>query len=37
LNVSSYGYVIENGEIALHGPADKLKQDQKIDEAYLGV
>ncbi len=37
LNVSSYGYVLENGEIAFHGPAETLKQDQKINEAYLGV
>jgi branched-chain amino acid transport system ATP-binding protein len=37
LNISSYGYVIENGEIAFHGPAEALKQDQKINEAYLGV
>jgi branched-chain amino acid transport system ATP-binding protein len=37
LNISSYGYVIENGEISFHGPAEQLKQDQKISEAYLGV
>jgi branched-chain amino acid transport system ATP-binding protein len=37
LNVSSYGYVLENGEVTLHGPAASLKQDQKINEAYLGV
>jgi branched-chain amino acid transport system ATP-binding protein len=37
LNISTYGYVMENGEISFHGPASELKQDQKINEAYLGV
>ncbi len=37
LGMSSYGYVIENGEIAFHGPAAELKADPKINEAYLGV
>jgi branched-chain amino acid transport system ATP-binding protein len=37
LNISSYAYVLENGEISFHGPSESLKQDPKINEAYLGV
>ena len=36
LNVSDYGYVLENGRIATHGPADKLKNDPAVKAAYLG-
>jgi len=36
LNVSDYGYVLENGRIAVHGPADKLKNDPAVKAAYLG-
>jgi len=36
LNVSDYGYVLENGRIAVHGPADKLKDDPAVKSAYLG-
>src|ERR1700712_4491072 len=36
LNVSDYGYVLENGRIAVHGPADKLKNDPAVQAAYLG-
>ena len=36
LNVSSYGYVIENGEIIMQGSAEVLKKDQQVREAYLG-
>jgi branched-chain amino acid transport system ATP-binding protein len=36
LNVSDYGYVLENGRIAVHGPADKLKSDPAVKAAYLG-
>jgi branched-chain amino acid transport system ATP-binding protein len=37
LNMSTYGYVIENGEISFHGRAADLKNDPKINEAYLGI
>ncbi len=36
LNVSSYGYILENGEVILHGPADALAQNPRVHEAYLG-
>jgi branched-chain amino acid transport system ATP-binding protein len=36
LNVADYGYVLENGRIAVHGPAHSLKSDPKVVAAYLG-
>jgi len=36
LNVSDYGYVMENGRISVHGPAAKLKDDPAVRAAYLG-
>jgi branched-chain amino acid transport system ATP-binding protein len=36
LNVADYGYVLENGSIAVHGPAASLKNDPKVVAAYLG-
>ncbi len=36
LNVADYGYVLENGSISVHGPADKLKHDPAVIAAYLG-
>jgi len=36
LAVADYGYVLENGRIAVHGPADKLKNDPAVKAAYLG-
>ena len=36
LNVSDYGYVMENGKISVHGPADTLKNDPAVRAAYLG-
>ena len=37
LAVSSYGYILENGEISLHGPAAQLANDEAVRRAYLGV
>jgi len=36
LNVADYGYVLENGSISVHGPAESLKTDPKVIVAYLG-
>ncbi len=36
LNVADYGYVLENGRISVHGPADRLKNDPAVKAAYLG-
>ena len=36
LEVADYGYVMENGRIAVHGPAQKLKNDPAVKAAYLG-
>ena len=36
LNVADYGYVMENGRISVHGPADKLQHDPAVQAAYLG-
>ena len=36
LGVADYGYVLENGHISVHGPADKLRNDPAVKAAYLG-
>lgn len=37
LDISSHGYVLEAGEIVLDGPADVLKNDSAVQDAYLGA
>jgi branched-chain amino acid transport system ATP-binding protein len=37
LEVADYGYVLETGEIGLHGPAVKLAGDPRVIETYLGT
>lgn len=36
LGVADYGYVMENGRISMHGPAEKLRTDPSVKSAYLG-
>ena len=37
LNVSEYGYVMENGRMVMDGPSEKLKDNEDIKEFYLGL
>lgn len=37
LAVARYGYVVENGRVALQGPAAELAGDPQIRQAYLGL
>uniref|UniRef100_UPI00334158CA ABC transporter ATP-binding protein n=1 Tax=Castellaniella defragrans TaxID=75697 RepID=UPI00334158CA len=36
LAVADYGYVLENGRIAIEGPAERLRSDPAVAAAYLG-
>lgn len=36
LGVARYGYILETGKIAIHGPAAQLKEDERVKAAYLG-
>ncbi len=37
LQISDYGYVLENGEIALEGPSADLANNPQVIESYLGM
>lgn len=37
LAMADYGYVLENGEIALEGSGEELLADKKVRDAYLGL
>ncbi len=37
LQVADYAYVLETGQIAMHGPATQLADDPRVIEAYLGL
>jgi branched-chain amino acid transport system ATP-binding protein len=37
LEIADYGYVMENGQIELHDPADVLTEREEIKEFYLGT
>jgi len=36
LNIADYGYVLENGQLAMEGPPDILANDRRVVAAYLG-
>ncbi len=37
LKIADYAYVLENGRIVTHGSSTSLLEEQKIQEAYLGI
>ena len=37
LHIADRGYVMENGEISVSGPADELLANQDVQKAYLGI
>jgi branched-chain amino acid transport system ATP-binding protein len=37
LSLAQYGYVLETGEIALEGAAEKLRDDEGVQRTYLGM
>ncbi len=37
LSISDYAYVLENGTMAMQGPSEQLKDDERVREAYLGL
>lgn len=37
LQVADYAYVLENGQVHMHGPARELADDPRVVEAYLGL
>lgn len=37
LDISDYGYIMENGRIVLDGPVDLLLNDKDVQEFYLGI
>jgi branched-chain amino acid transport system ATP-binding protein len=37
LGIADYGYVLENGRVVLEGPAEKLKDNEDVQEFYMGL
>jgi branched-chain amino acid transport system ATP-binding protein len=37
LGIANDGYVIENGRVVLNGPAEKLKDNEDVQEFYMGL
>jgi branched-chain amino acid transport system ATP-binding protein len=37
LSVAGRGYVLQTGEIVLHDTADKLRENEMVQRAYLGM
>jgi branched-chain amino acid transport system ATP-binding protein len=37
LNLASYGYIMENGNIVLEGPSEELMENEAVKRFYLGI
>jgi branched-chain amino acid transport system ATP-binding protein len=37
LGIADYGYVMENGKVVLEGPAEKLRNNEDVQEFYMGL
>jgi len=37
LGIADYGYVMENGKVVLEGPAEKLRDNEDVQEFYIGL
>ncbi|MDH5695499.1 MAG: ABC transporter ATP-binding protein [Dehalococcoidia bacterium] len=37
LGIANYGYVMENGKVVLGGPAEKLRDNEDVQEFYMGL
>jgi len=37
LGIADYGYVMENGRVVLEGPAEKLRDNEDVQEFYMGL
>ncbi|HYA66181.1 MAG TPA: ATP-binding cassette domain-containing protein, partial [Burkholderiaceae bacterium] len=37
LKISDYAYVLESGQITLHGPSQQLTEDPRVIDSYLGL
>lgn len=37
LEIATYAFIIERGEILLEGPADELARSEEVRKAYLGI
>ncbi|HUN92623.1 MAG TPA: ABC transporter ATP-binding protein [Burkholderiaceae bacterium] len=37
LQLADYGYVLESGDVVLHGPADELAGNERVIASYLGL
>ena len=37
LSIASYGYVMENGKVVFDGEAEKLRDNEDIQEFYIGL
>jgi branched-chain amino acid transport system ATP-binding protein len=36
LSIASYGYVLQTGQVVLHGTAQSLRDSEMVQQAYLG-